>query len=158
MLFTECDFNSEQIKDFYDTLNKTWKFQVEDEILAKINKIFTSYSSNDTERLMAIKYFWNKYSHWIDPHTAAAVVPWISWGFKNADDKQIVFLETSHVAQFSKELQDKWIVVPWMDEFDDTIKTMEQFKPQEWKDYLKTTWDFEDAFKQIKKAISTFVN
>jgi hypothetical protein len=23
MLFTECDFNSEQIKDFYDTLNKT---------------------------------------------------------------------------------------------------------------------------------------
>lgn len=72
----------------------------------------------------------------------------------------VIFLETSHIAQFWEELKSKWIIVPWMDEFDKTIELMKKSKPQQWIDfmYLKVDWkNFKQIFEQIQYAIETLI-
>lgn len=163
MLFDICKFDSEMIKWFYDTLKTTWKFQVDNEILKKIQELFISERSTNEERLDAIRYLSDN-NHWIDPHTAAAVVPWLRSMNKLSDIESknlsiyyswvpVIFLETSHVAQFWEELKQKWIIVPWMNEFDDSINIMRHNSPTEWVNYLHSTWTFEDAFPKIEQAI-----
>lgn len=159
MLFDICDFDNKRIKHFYDTLNVTWKFQVNEETLSKIQKIFTSSTSTDKERLNVISDFWTRFNHWIDTHTAAAVVPWVKdepeeLYFARKDNTPVIFLETSHIAQFTEELQSQWIVVPWMNEFDETINAMRKSNPSEWVNYLHVSWKFDDTFKQIQRAIA----
>ena len=154
MLFDACWFDSNRIKSFYEELEKNWKFQVDKEILSKINETFISSTSTDKERLNVISYFWEIFEHWFDPHTAAAIVPWVKWEYDLLSGQQVVFLETSHVAQFWPELKEKWIIVQWMDEFDETIKIMEDLNPVEWRDYLNVTWEFDSTFPVIQKAIN----
>lgn len=159
MLFDICWFDSVKIKGFYDELAKTGKFQVDDETLWKIQETFTSSTSTNEEREYAIKEFGTKYNHGIDPHTAAWVVPWLRLDpvtdhyTLNSSSIPVIFLETSHVAQFWAELQNQWIVVPGMDEFDKTLDAMRKAQPQEWRDYLRVSGDFDTTFPQIKKAI-----
>lgn len=163
MLFDVCWFDDNKIKWFYEELSRTGKFQVDSETMQKINEIFVSTTSTDNERLSAIKEFWEKYEHGIDPHTAAGVVPWLKakWDKKMDEvfhsNAPVVFLETSHVAQFWAELKEKWIIVPWMNEFDETLNAMRQAKPQEWRDYLRATWEFDDTFKKITEAITNIL-
>lgn len=151
MLFDICWFDSMKIKGFYDELAKTGKFQVDNEILREIQKTFISSSSTDKERLDVIRTFWKDYNHGMDPHTTAWVFPSINWLRLNIP---VVFLETSHVAQFWAELEKQWIVVPGMDEFDETLDAMRKAQPQEWRDYLRVSGDFDTTFPQIKKAIT----
>jgi len=153
MLFDVCDMDSARIKWYYDELSRTGKYQVDSTTLAKIQKIFISSVSTDEERLNAIKDFSAEFNHWIDPHTAAWVVPWIRWEQNLKSIMPVIFLETSHVAQFWDELRTKWIVVPWMDEFDETLEKMKNSQPVEWRDYLRVSWQFEDTFPQIKNVI-----
>ncbi|EKE27281.1 MAG: hypothetical protein ACD_3C00227G0002 [uncultured bacterium (gcode 4)] len=170
MLFDACWFDNARIKWFYDELSKNGKFEVGTEILRKIQETFISTTSTDTERLNAIKEFWQEYNHWIDPHTASAVAPWLRYkqfGKKSGidyhdfitfhSDTPVIFLETSHVAQFWAELREKWIIVPWMDEFDETLNAMRQANPQEWRDYLRASWDFDETFARITEAITTIL-
>lgn len=154
MLFDICWFDYKKIKWFYDELAKTGKFQIDAETLSEIQKVFISSSSTDQERLAAIRNFWETYQHWIDPHTAAAVVPWIKWEYWLKDNNKVIFLETSHVAQFWTELKNKWIIVPWMKEFDDMLNAIKQKKTIEWKDYLRVSGEFQTTFPYIQKAIA----
>lgn len=153
MLFDIFSFDYIKIENFYSTLGKIGKFQVSQEDLYKIQEIFISSSSTDNERLEVISNFWIKYNHWIDPHTAAWVVPWIRWDYNLRWSTPLIFLETSHVAQFWDELKKAWITTPWMNEFDEILNKMRKINPVEWKDYIKISWKFEDTFEAIKKAI-----
>lgn len=150
MLFDITDWDYERVQKWYADLEETWKFQVDDETLCKIQEIFTSSSSTDQERLDTIKEMSETYWHGIDPHTAAGVHPFL-W---QTHDTPIIFLETSHVAQFSKELQAKWLIVPGMDEFDDRIQAMERNIPVEGRDFINVSWDFDETFEKIKLGIS----
>lgn len=154
MLFDVCGFDSVKIKGFYDELAKTGKFQVDNDILREIQKTFTSSSSTDQERLNVIKTFWKDYNHGMDPHTAAWVVPWVRWDHGLQWNMPVIFLETSHVAQFWAELKKQWIVVPGMNEFDETLDVMRKAQPQEWRDYLRVSGDFDTTFPKIRKAIT----
>ncbi len=154
MLFDVCWFDFVKIKWFYDSLAKNWRFQVDSETLTKIQQIFISSSSTDEERLEVIKDFWKTYNHWIDPHTAAAVVPWIKNEHILKWNTPVIFLETSHVAQFASELKEKWVIVPWMDEFNSVLDAMNKSNTREWIDFIKISWNFEDTFPVIKKAIT----
>ena len=162
MIFDICDFDSSRVKDFYDELKRTGKFKVSNDILEKIQKIFLSSSSKDSERDNAIKEFWKTFEYWIDPHTAAAVVPWLKNEHWLKESKtQTIFLETSHVAQFWNELKRKGIIVPWMDEFDETINQLKQQKPVEWRDYINIQINGksdEEAFKIAKNAAERAFN
>jgi len=153
MLFDICSMDSSKIKWYYDELARTGKYQVDLSTLVRIQKIFISSVSTDQERLNAIKNFWQEFNHWIDPHTAAGVVPWIRWEQNLKSDIPVIFLETSHVAQFWDELRVQWIIVPWMDEFDETLNAMKNAEPVEWRDYLRVSWKFDDTFPLIEKAI-----
>ena len=97
-----------------------------------IRNIFLSSASTDIERSSAIQDFAKTYGHGIDPHTAAAVVPWLRGDHSlRIDQTPVVFLETSHVAQFGPELAAQGIIVPGMDEFDETLAAMRAKTPRE---------------------------
>ena len=149
MLFDITENDYQRVAWWYADLEKIWKFQVDDETLANIQEIFTASSSTDEERLGAIKEMSEAHNHGIDPHTAAGVFPFL-W---KENDTPVIFLETSHVAQFGKELKAKWLLVPGMDEFDQVIHAMEKNKPVEWRDYINISWDFDETYKQVQYAI-----
>lgn len=159
MLFDMVNGNADRIRGWYDSLAKNGYFQVDNETLRKIQEVFVSSTSTNTERENAIRKFWADYKHGIDPHTAAAVVPWIKqsadyipWELAQ-ESIPVVFLETSHVAQFSEELQGNWIIVPGMDEFDKTLDAMRKAQPQEWFHFLCTGNSFDTIIPDIRRAL-----
>jgi threonine synthase len=160
MLFDMVDGDSDRIHGWYADLKKNGFFEVDQVTLRKIQEVFISSNSTNTEREDAIRKFWADYKHGIDPHTAAAVVPWIKdnetvdlwYGLADADTP-VIFLETSHVAQFGEELERKWILVPWMHEFDRTLNTMRNNKPQEWVHYIHTGNSFDTIMPDIIKVL-----
>ncbi|MDD5769444.1 MAG: threonine synthase [Candidatus Gracilibacteria bacterium] len=152
VLFDIYNFDDEKIKSLYDELARTGEFRVENEILNKIREIFISASCTNEERVEVIKYFGETFNHGIDPHGATAVIPFTRGDF-DFGSKKIVFLETSHIAQFKKELQEKGVNISGMNEFDKEIEKMEQNKGVEGKNYIMITGEFDEAFETIKKAI-----
>ena len=151
MLFDMSGYDHDQIQSWYSHLREHGYFEVEREMLEAIQQIFTSSSSNDSERLDAIRRFGREYHHGIDPHTAAAVVPWIEGKFDR--DIPVVFLETSHVAQFTSELKAEGIDVPGMHEFDDILSAIEQWGPEEGRHYINTGKDFETIFPDLHRVL-----
>ena len=63
MLFDITGNDYERVEKWYKDLNDTGKFQVDDETLGKIQKIFTSSSSTDNQRLSTIKEMSDAYQH-----------------------------------------------------------------------------------------------
>ena len=113
MLFDMVDGDSDRIKNWYDNLGNNGYFQVDSATLKRIQEVFVSSRSSNKERESAIEQFGDQYDHGIDPHTAAAVVPWLrDIEFQHNHNIPVVFLETSHVAQFGDELREKEILVP----------------------------------------------
>lgn len=161
MLYDIVDHDDSLIKEWYTQLAREWFFEVDKVTLMKIRSIFTSSSSTNTERLDAIRQFAQKYHHGIDPHTAASVVPWIQsapweWeenknqtGYISEIKVPLIFLETSHIAQFTAELETLGISAPGMHEFDDIIASMRENSGEEWKNFLYTGKDFETIFPDI---------
>ncbi|MFA5916612.1 MAG: threonine synthase [Candidatus Gracilibacteria bacterium] len=154
MLFDVCGFDFTKIKGFYNSLAKTGKFQIDSETLTKIQQLFISSSSTDKERLDIIKDFGKTYNHGMDPHTAAAVVPWVKAEHNLKGTTPVIFLETSHVAQFASELKEKGVIVPGMDEFDNVLDAMKNSNPREGIDFIKVSGNFKDTFPIIEKAIT----
>jgi len=139
-----------RVAKWYKDLNETGRFEVDAETLWKIQEIFTASSTTDQERLDSIRHMSAEYNHGIDPHTAAWVSPFL-W---KENPIPVVFLETSHVAQFGKELRSKWLIVPGMNEFNEAIRAMEGNTPMEGKDFIRITGDFNKTLEQIKRAIT----
>lgn len=150
MLFNMTWRDSERVHNWYKDLKENWSFQVDSETLKKIQKVFTSSSSTDNQRLSTIRNMSEAYNHGIDPHTAAGVHPFLE---KDTGGVPVIFLETSHVAQFGKELESKWLIVPGMNEFDTIIEAMEKNVPVEGLDYVMSTWNFDDVFEKVKAGI-----
>ena len=168
MLYDMVDGDGEKVKGWYTELVKNGYFEVDSTTLEKIRSLFTSSSSTDSERLDAIRKFWSEYHHGIDPHTAASVVPWMreyEWvsssvianGVKQSSVPEqtstpLVFLETSHIAQFTTELEASWIFAPGMHEFDDILEKMRTSDVQEGVHFLSTGDDFATIFPHIEKV------
>lgn len=150
-LFWATGWDYQRISKWFEQLKTEGKFQVDDEILAKLREIFTSSTSTDAERLDVIKAMANDYKHGIDPHTATWVAPILRGDF--GQGIPTIFLETSHVAQFGAELGEKWIIVPWMDEFDDTLNALRVKKPVEGEHFLRSDGSFEDILAKVKQTL-----
>lgn len=144
--------DTRKIKKWYTDLSQDGYFQVDQPTLAKLQDVFTSSTSTDEERTNIIKHFWEKYNHGVDPHTATGLVNvyyrWVSGKVPT------IFLETSHIAQFGSELRSQGIIVPWMDEFDETLEALRGKNPVEGEHYLRSDGSFGDIFEKIKKAIA----
>lgn len=95
----------------------------------------------------------DQYDHGIDPHTATAVYPILNEKF-GTEKVPVIFLETSHVAQFGEELKSQWIVVPGMDEFDATLAQMKKQQPEEGVHFLRAGADFESIFAAVQRGLA----
>lgn len=91
------------------------------------------------------------FEHGIDPHTATGVHP-ITEG-KFLAEEIVIFLETSHTAQFADEMDAQGIVVPGMHEFDSTLNAIKEKKPEEGVHFLRSTADFESIFRAVKQGM-----
>jgi hypothetical protein len=78
--------------------------------------------------------------------------PWTAELLTDADTP-VIFLETSHVAQFGEELEAKGIIVPGMHDFDETLNAMRITEPKEWVHYINTWSSFESIMPDIKRAL-----
>lgn len=110
MLYDMVNGDAVTVKGWYSELARNGYFQVDDATLQKIRTVFTSSTSTNSERLDAIRKFAKEYNHGMDPHTSSSVIPWIRSHSENNSDSHspetpLVFLETSHVAQFTSELE-----------------------------------------------------
>lgn len=120
--------------------------------LQRLRSVFTSSTSTDTEREHTIKHMASTHNHGIDPHTATGVYP-ILMG-KLGRQTPVVFLETSHVAQFGEELMEKGIIVPGMNEFDETIAGMKKLEPQEGVHFLHASNKPDDIMAKVQEGLS----
>lgn len=142
----------EQVKKWYDELAREWSFCVDRDTLKKLQSIFTSSTSTDAEREHTIRHMAWVHNHGIDPHTATGVYPIIMGEF--GTQTPVVFLETSHVAQFGEELRERGIIVPGMDEFDETIAKMRKQAPEEGLHFLRAGSKPEDIMEKVQQGLS----
>ena len=154
MLYDITDWDYELVASWYNNLKELWYFEVWDEILSRIQAMFSSSSSTNSERLEAIEYFAEKYQHGVDPHTAAALVPCMKWEIDST--LPYIFLETSHIAQFASELKDAWVDVPDMYEFDSEFASMKD--KWTWSNVMRTSHDFDSIFPDIENALKSFTS
>lgn len=146
-----ASWEPERVAQWYHDLSEKWSFQVDDETLTRLRSVFSSSTCTDEDRLNTIEATARVLKHGIDPHTATGVYPILEWQFPKSIP--VIFLETSHVAQFGEELRSKGIVVPGMDEFDETLEAMKQKKPKEGVHFLRASSDPADIMEKVKQGL-----
>ncbi|MBV7363225.1 threonine synthase [Actinomycetaceae bacterium TAE3-ERU4] len=72
LLFLLTGQDTAQVRAYMDELEKTGKYRVNPEVLAKIQENFLAYSANEDECAAAINTAWHEEGILIDPHTAVA--------------------------------------------------------------------------------------
>jgi len=72
-LFEMTDKNSEKLNGWYDKLQKTGKFQIDEESLKKMKEIIIAGFCDEKETLKTINETYNKYNYVLDTHTSVAV-------------------------------------------------------------------------------------
>lgn len=148
--------NTAKVNQWFNVdLKEKGYFILDEPTLTVLRETFSSSTSTDNERFDSIRSIWKKYNHGIDPHTATGVVPWERWEFDQYGNTPIVAVETSHIAQFKDELQAQGIIVPGMDEFDETIHAMQQAKPEEWVHFLRLQLAHLSAEARVWKVMET---
>tara|TARA_B100001029_G_scaffold173703_1_gene172895 strand:+ start:3319 stop:4704 length:1386 start_codon:yes stop_codon:yes gene_type:complete len=77
---------------------------IDKQIWEKTNKLFLSYSVNDTDTYKCMKLFNEEYNYIIDPHTAVAVESVMQ--FVESLDHETVILSTAHPAKFPETINE----------------------------------------------------
>ncbi|GAB0174226.1 MAG: threonine synthase [Candidatus Altimarinota bacterium] len=160
-IFLACGGDQAKINQWYnvDLKNKGY-FEVDAETRRNIQSIFSSSKSTNEQRLGTIQEFLDLYGHPIETHTATAATPTIDGTL--ADHQRagtpIVILETSHHAQFRRELSDSGIILPEDGEFQATIDAMRKAEPEEGVHYLRLNLKDlspEARIEKVRRAVET---
>lgn len=141
-----------KVAGWYQELEKTGSFTVDATTLEKLKSVFTSSTSTNADRLSTIEYMAGQYDHGIDPHTATAVDPILSGQFDTSIP--VIFLETSHVAQFAEELRQSIWIVPGMHEFDETMAEMRKQTPEEGVHFLRAWNKPENIMEKVQQGLA----
>lgn len=154
MLFDMYHGDSEKIAKLYQDFATHGSFVVEKEILEQMRSVFDSHASTNEERLHTIRLM-DSLHHWgIDPHTASGVVPMVEGDLiVNPFGKKVIFLETSHIAQFGTELSQAGIDLPQSHHFDDLLASLRKKQPQEGRDFCRINDDFSTTLATIEKIM-----
>ena len=101
LLFLLSGGDDEYIRSLYKDLSETGRFEVSDEIKAKLSEIFYADYCNDEETKAQISNVFEKYSYTMDTHTAVASKVYESYVQATGDTTKTVIASTASPYKFS---------------------------------------------------------
>ncbi|MCH5350022.1 MAG: threonine synthase [Oscillospiraceae bacterium] len=101
LLYLMCGENDAQIREWFGALSKTGKYEVTDDIKAKLAEEFAAGYCDDTETKATIKRIFDKYSYTLDTHSAVAVKVYEDYRQKTGDTTKTVIASTASPYKFS---------------------------------------------------------
>ena len=93
--------NDAQIREWFGSLNETGRYEVTDDVKAKLKEEFCAGCCNDEQTKETIKEYYDKYSYTCDTHTAVAVRVYEDSVKKTADKTKTIIASTASPYKFS---------------------------------------------------------
>ena len=102
LLYILTDGNDELIKEWFGKLATEGRYEVTDDIKAKIQEEFFAGCCDDTQTKQTIHEIYEKYSYTCDTHTAVAVKVYNDYKAQTGDTTKTVIASTASPYKFSK--------------------------------------------------------
>ncbi len=101
LLYLLCGEDDTQIKEWFDSLAKTGKYEVTADVKEKLQADFIGGFCDDAETKATIKRVYDKYSYTLDTHSAVAVKVYEEYKAKTSDKTKTVIASTASPYKFS---------------------------------------------------------
>lgn len=101
LLYLMCGQNDAQIREWFGALAAEGKYEVSDEIKAKLKEEFSAGFCDDEATKATIKHIYDKYSYTLDTHTAVAVKVYEEYKAATGDNTKTVIASTASPYKFS---------------------------------------------------------
>lgn len=101
LLYIMCGENDALIREWFGSLAKNGRYEVTDEIKAKLADEFAAGFCDDKATKDAIKRIYDKYSYTLDTHTAVAVKVYEDYRTETGDTTKTVIASTASPYKFS---------------------------------------------------------
>lgn len=119
LLYILCGENDAQIREWFGKLASEGRYEVTDDVKAKLKADFAAGFCDDAQTKAVIKEIYDKYSYTLDTHTAVAVKVYEDYKKATGDNTKTVIASTASPYKFStavlEAIEGK---VSDMDEFD----------------------------------------
>lgn len=93
--------NDAVIRDWFGKLKETGRYEVSDDVKAKISELFYAGCCSDDETKAEIKSTFEKYSYLLDTHTAVAAKVYEDYKKATGDETKTVIASTANPYKFS---------------------------------------------------------
>ncbi len=101
LLYIMCGENDALIREWFGSLSKNGKYEVTDDIKAKLSEEFAAGFCDDTETKATIKRIYDKYSYTLDTHSAVAVKVYEDYRRETGDTTKTIIASTASPYKFS---------------------------------------------------------
>ena len=101
LLYHLCGENDETIRDWFGKLAQSGRYEVSDDVKAKIREEFCAGFCDDERTKATIKEYYDKYSYTCDTHTAVAVTVYEDYVKATGDKTKTVIASTASPYKFS---------------------------------------------------------
>lgn len=101
LLYLMCGQNDAQIREWFGELAAEGKYEVSDDIKAKLKEEFSAGFCDDDATKATIKHIYDKYSYTLDTHTAVAVKVYEEYKVATGDNTKTVIASTASPYKFS---------------------------------------------------------
>lgn len=101
LLYIMTGYNDAQIREWFGQLSSTGKYEVSDDIKAKLKEEFSAGFCTDAETKDTIKRIFDKYSYTLDTHSAVAVKVYEDYKAATGDTTKTVIASTASPYKFS---------------------------------------------------------
>lgn len=101
LLYIMTGYNDAQIREWFGKLSSEGKYEVSDDIKAKLKEEFSAGFCTDEETKATIKAIFDKYSYTLDTHSAVAVKVYEDYKAATGDNTKTVIASTASPYKFS---------------------------------------------------------
>ncbi len=101
LLYIMCGENDALIREWFGSLSKNGRYEVTDDIKAKLSEEFAAGFCDDTETKATIKRIYDKYSYTLDTHSAVAVKVYEDYRRETGDTTKTIIASTASPYKFS---------------------------------------------------------
>ncbi len=101
LLYIMTGYNDAQIREWFGKLSSEGRYEVSDDIKAKLKEEFSAGFCTDEETKATIKAIFDKYSYTLDTHSAVAVKVYEDYKAATGDNTKTVIASTASPYKFS---------------------------------------------------------
>ncbi len=106
LLYHLCGENDAQINEWFSSLSSTGKYEVNDDVKAKLKDSFYAGCCDDNQTKETIKNIFDKYFYTCDTHTAVAVKVYEDYKASTNDQTKTIIASTASPYKFSTSVLD----------------------------------------------------